>query len=358
MPRVEGDGAMCRPQTIDTVVMLQNSAAGVQDLLSFIRDFIQHPRRLDPLLKDKAGWNMLTSAMDTVDDTESAILSYERSDDSDKGMLYLLIYGLLQAMYVQQDALANLVRALSPKENYEIGSEPEAKFIRDIRNSTVGHPTKRGEANTKEGKPPGEQTSFAIAQHSMCKAGYTLVKTSNLHETEFLDYDMGRLIAQNRLLAARVLTRTKIKLEAIEMEHRDTFKGEKLVDYFPKDIGYSFGRILTAIHSPSEGNSPIGEILLHTVDKSLSDFRAALEKRGVLSESNDLPYELEQVEYAIAELGKYFQGISLFTDSRAASIFAHYSRDRMKTLRQMAEEIDAEYEASCGGHNDVETAGA
>jgi hypothetical protein len=33
-------------------------------------DFIHHPRRLDPLLKDKPAWNMLTSAMDVVSDTE------------------------------------------------------------------------------------------------------------------------------------------------------------------------------------------------------------------------------------------------------------------------------------------------
>lgn len=127
---------------------------------------------------------------------------------------------------------------------------------------------------------------------------------------------------------------------------------------FPPSRENSFGRILTAIHRPSEANSPIGEILLRTVDKSVSNFRAALQKRGVLSESRDLPYELEEVEYAIAELGKYFQGTSLFTDSRAASIFAHYSRDKMKALRRMADEIDAEYEASSGGDIDVDAAGA
>ena len=77
-----------------------------------------------------------------------------------------------------------------------------------------------------------------------------------------------------------------------------------------------------------------------------------------MSESNDLPYELEMVEYAVAELGKYFQETGHFTDPRAALIFAHYSRDKMKELLQMAEESDAEYQASSGGHIDVETAGA
>lgn len=126
-----------------------NAAADVQGRLRFIREFIQHPRRLDPLLNDP-GWNVLASAMDVVSDTESAITSYEHGDYADKGMLYLVLCGLLQAMYVQQDGLENLVRALERNEQYKIESEPEAELIRRVRHDTVGHPTKQGSVKPKK----------------------------------------------------------------------------------------------------------------------------------------------------------------------------------------------------------------
>src|SRR5437868_8774203 len=89
--------------------------ASVQDLLGEIREFIQHPRRLHPLLSDSPNWNMLASSFDTVSDTESAVETYEAMPDVENcGMLYLLIYGLLQALYVQEDAVESMVRAFQP----------------------------------------------------------------------------------------------------------------------------------------------------------------------------------------------------------------------------------------------------
>ncbi len=41
-----------------------------RDFCASFRDFIHHPRRLDPFLKDKPAWNTLASAMDVVSDTE------------------------------------------------------------------------------------------------------------------------------------------------------------------------------------------------------------------------------------------------------------------------------------------------
>ena len=42
----------------------------ISALRSRIREFIQHPRRLDPLLREKPNWNKLASAFDTIADTE------------------------------------------------------------------------------------------------------------------------------------------------------------------------------------------------------------------------------------------------------------------------------------------------
>src|SRR5207245_11561415 len=161
----------------------------------FIREFIQHPRRLDPLLNDP-GWNVLASAMDVVSDTESAITSYEHGDCADKGTLYLVLYGLLQAMYVQQDGLENLVRALERNEQYKIESEPEAELIRRVRHDTIGHPTKQGSLKPKKDGRAGEQISHAIVQAALRKEGFTLSRASNLTDIRFIHYRTETPIAQ------------------------------------------------------------------------------------------------------------------------------------------------------------------
>lgn len=73
-----------------------------------IRNFIQYPWRLDPLVKDRGLWFRLTSSMDAIEDTEAAIDAYIASPEPDRGGAYLLIYGVLQALFVQQDAIKHL----------------------------------------------------------------------------------------------------------------------------------------------------------------------------------------------------------------------------------------------------------
>ena len=59
-------------------------------------------------------WHMLCSCMDTIEDTEEALESFLKLDidSSDEGRNYLRIYGALQALFVQQDAVKNLHDAL------------------------------------------------------------------------------------------------------------------------------------------------------------------------------------------------------------------------------------------------------
>ncbi len=61
-------------------------------------------------------------------------------DGFDAGNKYMYVYGTLQALIVQQDAVKNLTESL------KIPYTPDQKLkdIRDIRNDSVGHPTKRG----------------------------------------------------------------------------------------------------------------------------------------------------------------------------------------------------------------------
>ena len=79
--------------------------------------------------------------MDMIEDLEYALESYltEDSENAETGRKYLLIFGALQALYVQQDAIKNLHKALNIPYTMDISIEE----IREIRNDAAGHPTNR-----------------------------------------------------------------------------------------------------------------------------------------------------------------------------------------------------------------------
>jgi hypothetical protein len=141
----------------------------IRDLETKIRDFISHPRRQDPLLQDKPLWNVLCSSLDILGDTELAIESYlALPEGDDVGTRYLLVYGILQVLYVQQDAIEDLVKSFG----LAYKSDSALVEIRDARNKTTGHPTKRGNARTSK---DGQQTSHFLARYSIRKSSYKLM---------------------------------------------------------------------------------------------------------------------------------------------------------------------------------------
>src|SRR4030042_3035139 len=113
-----------------------------------------------------AAWNMLCSCLDTIKDTELAIGAYEQSNKpSPVGAALLLVYGALQALFIQQDAVENLCQAI----DLAYVRDKLLTDIREIRNDSTGHPTKRG-----RGK--GRAYNF-IGRSSITKAGFDLMTT-------------------------------------------------------------------------------------------------------------------------------------------------------------------------------------
>ena len=116
-----------------------------------IRDYLNRtsPRKKHALMQDSVNWYKLCSSMDIIEDMEFALESYlaKNSDTPDLGEKYLLVFGALQTLYVQQDGVKHLHDALDIP--YTI--DPSIKNIREIRNDVAGHPTNR--KNKKEFNP-------------------------------------------------------------------------------------------------------------------------------------------------------------------------------------------------------------
>ena len=117
-----------------------------------ILDIIEKLRRKNDTLLEKRfknnldKWNGICAAVDCLEDTQEAINQYvDFPFPSSYGGRYLYIYGLLQALFVQQNALmATYKILLNKKLEFNDKNYPELKRIRDIRNDCIGHPTGRG----------------------------------------------------------------------------------------------------------------------------------------------------------------------------------------------------------------------
>ncbi len=114
----------------------------IEKLTEAIRNFsidleVKRELQIDPNI-----WYQFCSSLDVIEDTQLAIDFFqEATSPNEEGEKYLRIYGLLQAMYLQQDATANLGGSFGLKvvpRKY-----PDLGFVRDVRNEAVGHPTKK-----------------------------------------------------------------------------------------------------------------------------------------------------------------------------------------------------------------------
>lgn len=143
------------------------------------------------LYSNKSG--LIQTCNYSIQDAQAAIDSYKvLSFEEFKRNRYLVLYGLFQSFFVQQDALKTLFRHCL---NYEIKFDkeyPELYNIREVRNNTIGHPTDR------------KKEYFFISQLTLKKKGFYLVAHDNQDKNEafLLKYFLNLyMIKRNPLLS-------------------------------------------------------------------------------------------------------------------------------------------------------------
>src|SRR5260221_11482335 len=80
-----------------------------------IGDIVNIPGRRQALMQKRQRWLRLCSAMDAIGDTQLAVHAYldePIKEVESNGWSYLTVYGILQVLYVQQDAVKVLAGAL------------------------------------------------------------------------------------------------------------------------------------------------------------------------------------------------------------------------------------------------------
>jgi hypothetical protein len=298
-----------------------------------IRKLINNSQKHYELRQNKALFSQLCSSLDVIEDTEDAITAYKENDFGEgKPSHYLAVYGLLQAIYVQQDAVINLCEALGIKD--KINNYPKLIEIREIRNDTVGHPTKRDQ---KKGKP----TSYHhISQTTLIKSGFTLASYfSDGSDVRFRDIKTSELIIeQNRFISAILATLIN-NLEAEEKAHKEKFRMEKLLEIFPKTLGYHLEKLSEGVFR--DDYAEFADRNLDLIIDIVKNFREAVGRRN-MDFYEHLQDEYELIEHATTNLRKYYLGKNE-VENPAARIYVIFLKHQIDELKAYAREIDDEY---------------
>ncbi len=310
----------------------------IQEQANQIRDFINNPRKHYELRQNKALFSQLCSSLDVIEDTEEAIAAYTTKEFGEsKSAHYLAVYGLLQAIYVQQDAVINLCESLGIRER--IDNYPKLKEVRETRNDIVGHPTKR---YPRKGQP----TSYHhISRITLSQSGFKLASFfADGSPPQFRDIEIPGLIVEQRKFISTILATLIGNLEAEEKAHKAKFRMEKLVDIFPATLGYNFEKVFEGIFR--DDYAEFGALNLEQIREVVQKFRKAVGRRNK-DFYQSLQDEYDLIDDAIFNMDKYYRakvgGDKSEVETPTAKIFATFLRGQVDTLKEYAQEIDDDY---------------
>jgi hypothetical protein len=139
----------------------------------------------------------MRSALDALRQTYVAIEAYNRANGNLKeDERYLAIYGLLQALVVQQDALCHLAEALQVRP-VRLNRHLRLEEIRNIRNWTVGHPTKADRHLVP--------SHHAIRRPKLGRGGFALYSAFDDGRTQYTYVPLLQLARLQRRVVSRLL---------------------------------------------------------------------------------------------------------------------------------------------------------
>jgi hypothetical protein len=167
---------------------------------------------ISPYTETRPSTTKLCSCLDVIGDTELACSAYEQMPDAAwPGSSYILLYGFLQALFLQQDAVHNLHEALSLP--YE--PDPLLREIQELRNDAAGHPTQRD-----RGKERRRRSATFLGRRS---AGPDFIDNNHSNEWPpvFRHVSLSALLETQHVQLKQALEALLQSLQKEEMEHRE-----------------------------------------------------------------------------------------------------------------------------------------
>lgn len=193
------------------------------ELIRRVRLHIERTEKQVLLLEKQKEWLKLTAALDVLEDSSYAIEYYSNSiyPDDIRGK-YLFSYGLLQALFLQQDAINGISEALFGNSIDYKNQYPKAYAVREIRNDVVGHPTNRS----------GKQYIYLV-QTSLGKESFNYLKHEHDREkVESITVDVFDAISDTGNAVNTILNNSLDELDNEFKNFIEEHRERKMKDIF------------------------------------------------------------------------------------------------------------------------------
>jgi hypothetical protein len=237
--------------------------------------------------RQRDDWRMFYGATDAILDSSTAAAAFGDAVRGDAAINLLICYGFLQALYIQQDAVWTLSRAVGLK--WRPNDDPTIKKIRDIRNRLTGHPSLAG-----EGRQPKRLSSAIISYGDVrpeCFRGFIYYEDRgepiNIHVQTMLRDNEARLALQAR----------KIETEMDKKERN--FRSEHSKKLFSNNFGTNFGYLVEKLRCDLSDEGRVILALTHVqmVREVLRRLQSDLDARGF--NSGSVVYHFDRIFAAL-----------------------------------------------------------
>lgn len=326
---------------------MENNKLKIEEVAIQIRNFFNDStiKKTLVFLKKKDGdWNQFCAALDTIEDTCLAIENFLR-DPNDLFVKnpYLSTYGLLQALFIQQDAANFLKTSLfgsSKKIDWSNAKYAELAKIRQVRNETIGHPVKTERKGRKSTYKNDEITSCTIDRSSLTKDGFRYMLWMH-SKTETKTIKFSEIIElQDKYLSAELESVLK-EMQKEEKQHKTKFKDEKLGELLGKPSLYQINLIYGV-----QWNDHLAWPSFDHYHELYKKIRKGLEDRfGKFGETIRIPgtHEvIKKLDFVFAKI-ETFKNTSKF-ENYELEVYIDALDAGLKELQTHLEETDKEFE--------------
>ncbi len=272
--------------------------------------------------KNEGDWSKLWISVDNLEDTQLAIDEYSTL----KNFSRLALYGLLQSMYVQQDAITHLEEAINiPTPNWKKDYLGLAN-IRDVRNETIGHPI----------SDKGLYTSISHTDNLNILDYGVWSKNGFQRKT----IDLKEIVITQHSLLIKEIDRVMEQINKDEAQHIQNFKDKSLVVLLAS-TSYHIGKLWSF-----EKSREYSRANFDTLKSIYVNFKEEIKKRFKIDKVDEYGVQIPGLIIVIQHLEKILPRIEKMipmdesVDRLDLDVYVESLGKSFDDLRKMAKEID------------------
>lgn len=275
-------------------------------------------------------YNQTFTSIDLIEDSQIAIEEFESAESLGKQRRStLLIYGLLQSLFLQQDGLYHLYKCVvneNIKQTDFFDTFSFDKDIREVRNDIAGHPTNR------------KKTEFyfiakgPISKDRFTYAGYT--PTFRKVEVDLKSFIIKQLELTRNVLQ-KVQENISKKIEMKKGEHKDKSLKEMIVG-----ANRNIQLIYRGIRDRERNFQ--GEWGISGLKSAIDELREELNKRYNQNLPSGISESFRLIDYIIHRFNQWWTEKTLLGNDDA-EIFLDSLKNQLNELEEMLLEIDKEF---------------